>query len=33
MDAGVYVRLVGENKVYLTVYVDNTMIVGVENDI
>ena len=33
MDTGVYVRLVGENKVYLTVYGDDLLIVGNEPDI
>ncbi|CAI5728216.1 unnamed protein product [Peronospora farinosa] len=33
MDAGVYVRTVGENKVYITVYVDDLLIVGTESDI
>ena len=28
MDAGVYARTVGENKVYITVYVDNLLILG-----
>jgi hypothetical protein len=33
MDAGVYVRTVGENKVFVTVYVDDLLIVGTESDI
>ncbi|GMF21689.1 unnamed protein product [Phytophthora fragariaefolia] len=33
MDAGVYVRTVGENKVFLTVYDDDLLIVGTEIDI
>ena len=33
MDASVYVRLVGENKVYLTVYVIDLLIVGIKTDI
>ncbi|KAE9002116.1 hypothetical protein PR003_g18342 [Phytophthora rubi] len=33
MDAGVYVRTVGENKVFVTVYVDDLLIVGTETDI
>ena len=32
-DADVYVRLAGDNKVYLTVYVDDLFIVGIETDI
>ena len=33
MDAGVYARTVGENKVYITVYVDNLLILGTEFDV
>lgn len=33
MDAGVYVRTVGENKIFVTVYVDDLLIVGTESDI
>ncbi|GMF31986.1 unnamed protein product [Phytophthora fragariaefolia] len=33
MDAGVYVRTVGANKVYVAVYVDDLLIVGKEPDI
>ena len=31
MDAGVYVRTVGENKIYVTVYVDDLLINGAES--
>ena len=33
MDAGIYVRTVGGNKVYATIYVDDILNVGTESDI
>ncbi|KAE9034092.1 hypothetical protein PR001_g9877 [Phytophthora rubi] len=33
MNAGVYARRVGENKIFVTVYVDGLLIVGTESDI
>ncbi|KAE9331968.1 hypothetical protein PF008_g15163 [Phytophthora fragariae] len=33
MNAGVYARRVGENKIVVTVYVDGLLIVGTESDI